>query len=242
MAVSVDAQIIESQTNIVTKEKIVKEKKRTWYMRVGVQASKLAFDDDYLEDSDGESLKSVAGYSLDFGFQKPIRNKGAYWGMTFGLGSRGFKYVSEGEDYDESYKYSEKFMAHNIQYSPFTFGWKIKLADKLYLDPHIGLYLSMDYTGKIKAKLESSEYGDAEESWGIYEEGEDGYWDEDSDVYWCHGDIGMNFGVGLWYDRFNFDINYQRGFINAIGGIGGDTYDGHKSKASNVMFRLGIAF
>ena len=38
--------------------------------------------------------------------------------MEFGLGSRGFKV----ED--------TKCMAHNIQYSPFTFGWKFAVDNK----------------------------------------------------------------------------------------------------------------
>lgn len=245
MAVGVNAQIVVSQSNIITKTKVEKpktKKKTTWYMRVGVQASKVAYDSDFLE-SDDESIKSTAGYNLDFGFQRPMGGKGAYWGMTFGLGSRGTKYKEsyEGryEGYKYEYEYTEKITAHNIQYSPFTFGWKIKLADKLYLDPHIGLYFSVDYTGKIKCKQEVTFGGETEkdeESFSIYGSV---YWDDDNDLWWCPADIGLNTGIGIWYDRFNFDITWQRGFVNAIAG---DTYDGHKSKANNVMFRLGLAF
>ncbi len=244
MAVGVNAQIVVSQSNIITKTKVEKpktKKKTTWYMRVGVQASKMAFDDDFT-DSEG-SIKSAAGYNLDFGFQRPMGGKGAYWGMTFGLGSRGFKYKEEDSEWYQGdkyeYEYTEKHTAHNFQYSPFTFGWKIKLADKLYLDPHIGLYFSVDYTGKIKCKEKLTIGGDTEtddESFSIYG-GE--YWGDEEDVWWCPADIGLNTGIGIWYDRFNFDITWQRGFVNAIAG---DTYDDHKSKANNVMFRLGLAF
>ena len=55
------------------------------------------------------------------------------------------------------------------------------------------------------------------------------------EVDYNHFDAGMNIGVGVWYDRFNLDLTYQRGFIDAFS----DT-DGFKT--SNFMIRLGIAF
>ena len=53
-----------------------------------------------------------------------------------------------------------------------------------------------------------------------------GDWDD-----WKRFDAGMNIGVGIWYDRFNFDITYQRGFIKTW-----------ESNTSNVLIRLGVAF
>ncbi len=241
MAVGANAQIVVSQSNIVTKTKIKKEKNTTWYMRLGVQTSTFAFDEDFddlLEDNEFDK-QSTAGYNLEFGFQKPIRDKGAYWGMTFGLGSRGYKLsTSDQGSYDDySYKYeaSEKTLAHNLQYSPFTFGWKIKLANKLYLDPHVGVYISGDFAGKTTAKSEVKIAGETEkdsESYSIY--------DDEQGFDWCPIDAGINGGIGIWYDRFNFDITYQRGLVNVF--YDDDMYDEHKSKASNLMFRLGVAF
>lgn len=43
-------------------------------------------------------------------------------------------------------------------------------------------------------------------------------------------DGGMQIGAGVWYNRFNFDITYQRGFAL-------DYYN-----VSNVMFRFGVSF
>ena len=148
------------------------------------------------------------GYNATFGYQKPMGGAGAYWGMEFGLGSRGFKA-------DEM-----KCIAHNIQYSPFTFGWKIGVADNLSIDPHLGVFASYDYTSKMKESGESISWGD----FADYLE-----------VDYNHFDAGMNIGVGLWYDRFNLDFTYQRGFIDVFSDLDG-------IKTSNFMIRLGIAF
>ena len=53
-----------------------------------------------------------------------------------------------------------KCIAHNIQYSPFTFGWKIGVADNLSIDPHLGVFASYDYTSKMKESGESISWGD----------------------------------------------------------------------------------
>ena len=157
---------------------------------------------------DGVEADSNIGYNATFGYQKPMGSLGAYWGMEFGLGSRGFK---------ES---SMKCIAHNIQYSPFTFGWKIGVTDNLSIDPHLGVFASYDYTSKMKANGESISWGD--------------FADDYLGVDYNHFDAGMNIGVGVWYNRFNLDLTYQRGFI--------DVFDLDGIKTSNFMIRLGIAF
>ncbi len=43
-------------------------------------------------------------------------------------------------------------MAHNVQVSPFTFGYKYNITDALAVDAHLGAYVSCDYVGKIKEK------------------------------------------------------------------------------------------
>lgn len=143
------------------------------------------------------------------GYQKPLGTLGGYWGMEFGLGSRGFK-----DDGDT------KCIAHNVQYSPFTFGWKFGVADNIKIDPHLGVYASYDYTSKMKEDGESISWGDFADY---------------LDVDYHHYDVGMNIGVGVWYDRFNLDLTYQHGFIDAFSDFEG-------IKTSNFMIRLGIAF
>ena len=53
------------------------------------------------------------------------RSIGTYWGMEFGLGSRGWKV----EENESDYEYSLSLMAHNVQVSPFTFGYKYNITD-----------------------------------------------------------------------------------------------------------------
>lgn len=128
--------------------------------------------------------------------------------MEFALGSRGFKV-------DDM-----KCIAHNVQYSPFTFGWKIGVADNISIDPHLGVFASYDYTSKMKEDGESISWGDFADA---------------LEVDYNHFDAGMNIGVGVWYDRFNLDLTYQRGFIDVF-------TDADGIKTSNFMIRLGIAF
>ena len=70
------------------------------------------------------------------------------------------------------------------------------------------------------------------------EDGESISWGDYADymeVDYNHFDAGINIGVGVWYDRFNLDLTYQRGFIDAFS-------DADGFKTSNFMIRLGIAF
>ena len=84
----------------------------------------------------------------------------------------------------------------------------------------VGVFASYDYTSKMKEDGESI-------SWGDYA--------DYMEVDYNHFDAGMNIGVGVWYDRFNLDLTYQRGFIDAFS-------DADGFKTSNFMIRLGIAF
>lgn len=157
-----------------------------------------------------DGMDKKMGYNFVYGFQRPIGSLGAYWGMEAGLGSRGFK---AGDD-----EYDQSFMAHNVQASPFTFGWKYNVADAVALEAHLGAFLSCDYAGKLKVSD-----GDDEESVSL----------GDIDG-WKRFDVGLNVGFGVWYDRFNLDFTYQRGFIEAI-------EDG-EINTSNILIRLGVAF
>ena len=94
------------------------------------------------------------------------------------------------------------------------------VADNVHIDPHVGVFASYDYTSKMKTDGESI-------SWGDYA--------DYMEVDYNHFDAGMNIGVGVWYDRFNLDLTYQRGFIDTFS-------DADGFKTSNFMIRLGIAF
>lgn len=154
--------------------------------------------------ADGMDRKAL--YSFAYGFQKPIATLGAYWGMDIGLNSRGAKYEEL------------KVAAHNINLSPITVGWKYGITDEIALDGHVGAFLSVDYTGKAKAYGESVSMGD---------------W-EDLGLDWNRFDVGMNIGFGIWYDRFNLDFTWQRGFLEVA--------DEAAAYSSNLILRLGVAF
>ncbi|MCC8087790.1 MAG: PorT family protein [Rikenellaceae bacterium] len=158
----------------------------------------------------GDGLDSKVGYDATFGFQKPIGIIGAYWGMEFGAGSRGAKYKET--------NYEENLIAHNIRISPFTFGWKYGVTEEFKIDAHLGTFFSYDYTGKMKIEYRGYEY-----SYKLKD------WDD-----WNSYDVGINVGFGVWYNRYNLDFTFQRGFI--------ETFDDNKSYTNNFMIRLGISF
>ena len=199
LCVGTQAQIVSSRSSIVRTEK--EPSSTLWFLRAGLNVMNVSGDG-------AEGLDSKVGYNATVGYQKPLGSSGGYWGMEFGLGSRGFK-----ED-------DTKCIAHNIQYSPFTFGWKFEVADNIKIDPHAGVYASYDYTSKMKGDGESISWGDFADY---------------LDVDYNHYDVGMNIGVGVWYSRFNLDLTYQRGFIDTFSDLG-------SNKTSNFMIRLGVAF
>lgn len=207
LCVGIQAQIVSSRSSIVRTEK--QQTNKQWFLRGGLNMMNMSGSKDDGWGNDDQSSK--LGYNFMLGFQKPLSTIGTYWGMEFGLGSRGWK---ESDDY-----YSENYITHNIQVSPFTFGYKYNFTDNIAIDAHLGAYASFDYAGKDK-------YEDKNDS-DYNEETKIGDWDDD----WKRFDAGLNIGVGVWYDRFNFDITYQRGFIKTW-----------EANTSNVLIRLGVAF
>lgn len=199
LCTGIHAQIVSSTSRSIKTERTPSETE--WLIRVGMNMMNFAGDG-------AEGLDSKIGYNFNIEFNKPIGDAGGYWGMNLGLGSRGFK-VEE-----------TKCIAHNVQYSPITFGWKIGVADDIKIDPHLGFYASYDFSSKMKESGESI-------SWGDFVD----YASVDYNAY----DVGLNAGVGFWYDRFNLDFCYQRGFIDAFS-------DSNGFKTSNFMIRLGVAF
>lgn len=173
-----------------------------WFVRGGLNVMGIAGDG-------GDNLDSKLGYNVVAGFQKEMRGKGAYVGMELGLGSRGYNY--------DLYSIEEKLIAHNIQFSPITFGWKLTIDESVKIDAHVGTFLALDYTGTAKVR-----YPGQSKNISM------GDWEE-----WNEFDAGINIGIGFWINRFNIDFTYQRGFVEVID---------HKSRyTSNLVFRLGVA-
>lgn len=206
LCVGAQAQIVSSSSRSLKVENAPSTSLK--YVRLGVGFMNLA-------GSDVEDCNSKVGYDVAYGFQKPLANvNGLYWGMEFGLGSRGWS-VDLGKD-------DAKYMLHNVRISPFTFGYKYALTDAIKLDAHLGAFASFDYTGKLKYDGESLSLND---------------WDDEDDgigLDWNRFDAGMQIGFGVWYNNFNLDFTYHRGFVKPIEDV--------KAYSSNFMIRLGVAF
>ena len=97
--VGTQAQIVSSRSAIVKTEK--QASSTQWFLRAGLNIMNFSGDG-------AEGADSNIGYNATFGYQKPLGSTGGYWGMEFGLGSRGFKV-------DDT-----KCMAHNIQSVSYT--------------------------------------------------------------------------------------------------------------------------
>ena len=235
------AQIVRSQSTSIQREKTPSNTQ--WYMRLGVGLAKWTGDDadDYaasvLDDEDAK-IKSKAGYDFMFGFHKPIGNSSLYWGMEFGLGSRGYKVNGKWtEDYyvKANGEYTEKLTAHNIKIVPFQLGYKVDLGHDISIDPHLGVFVSADYTGKLSWKDEGVEDGDKFKEEDDYNISDFSFTNEDGDeVDYQRVDVGLQVGVGVWFKNFNLDFTYQRGFMP----VWTDT----KLYNSQFMIRVGFGF
>lgn len=107
------------------------------------------------------------------------------------------------------------FSAVNVKLSPFTIGYKLPVAESIKVDPHIGLYASYDVSQ------------DADDDYFLgYDYGDYKF------------DVGVQLGVGFWYNKVNLDFMYQRGFCDAVDVRG---FDGC-GRASNFLIRLGYSF
>ena len=204
-------------------------KNSQWYVRAGLGLSKQVGSD--AVDDETQTMKSVAGYDFMVGFQKKFGSSDLYWGMEYGLGSRGYKLITEDSDVKETAKYTDKLIAHNVKIVPFQLGYKYNIGETDFaVDAHLSAFVSYDYVGTYS---EEKEYG--EKSYM----GKPGTTDKDDYSLWNvddyqRFDAGIQFGVGVWYKKFNLDFTYQRGFISQ------DTE--YKMFSSQFMIRVGYAF
>ncbi len=209
-ALSASAQMLKSRTLMK------KENPATWYVRLGMSVDNLTGLPKEWKD-EGCSLSPKVGMDLDFGFNKPIGKSGVYWGMDLGFVTRGGSYKEDMEDED---KYKLSFTSWAVKYTPITFGYKYSITDDLKLDAHIGAYTLVDFS----------------QSWSSNDE-DDKYDYEMDEMFENRFDVGIQFGIGAWYKKFNLDLSYQRGFIDYVN-IDKDAY----LKSSAFVIRLGYAF
>ena len=79
----IQAQIVSSRS-VGIESTPQRPSETMWFLRGGLNMTGFAGDG-------ADGLDRKASYSIAIGFQKPITDIGAYWGMDFGLNSRGAK-------------------------------------------------------------------------------------------------------------------------------------------------------
>lgn len=155
---------------------------------------------------DGESADAIMGYNVGIAFDRSIGTSGMFWGMGLQLATKGWKYSEE--------DYETKLNAHKLEI-PLNLGYKYQVNDDLAIDARVGGFANFDVFGKLKYKEDGEE-----ESVNI----------GDLDEY-DRFSAGIQFGVGVWYQKLNLNITYQNGLVKA-----------NEMKERNWMISLGYAF
>lgn len=96
----------------------------------------------------------------------------------------------------------DKLNANKLEI-PITFGYKYKVNDGIAIDARVGGFANYDVFGN---------------------------WDDSFDDY-DRFSAGVQFGVGVWYQKLNFNITYQSGLVKQ-----------NEAKEKNWMISLGYAF
>lgn len=196
-----------------------KKSNTTWILRAGVNFAGLS--ESLCDNHKSSDYGNKTGYDVAISFQKPLSDFGMFWGMELGLGTRGYSY----EDDSEHSSYESSLLAHNVRFSPFTFGYAYSINDNMKVDAHLGGWISYDFAGTEKWE---DTYN------GKTDEGDRSISDMDD---YTEIDAGMTLGVGFWYNRFNIDLSWQKGFINQA-----DNNCDCSTTTSNIMLRVGVAF
>lgn len=156
--------------------------------------------------ADGESADAIFGYNVGIAFDRPIGTSGMFWNSGLQLATKGWKY---GDD-----DYEVKLNANKLEI-PLTLGYKYKINDDFAVDARVGGFANFDVFGKMTLKEdgdeESANLGDL----------------DDYDRF----SAGIQFGVGVWYQKLNFNITYQNGLVKQ-----------NEAKEKNWMISVGYAF
>lgn len=238
-----------------------------WFVRVGLsennytgpgmREAKKGLKDykkqDYVDDA---GYKARSNFDLMFGFNKYFGQTDLYWGMEFGIGTRGGAYYTETHRKVHDYsgrvelegnvdtKSDSYVNTYGIKYVPFTLGYKFPVANDFKIDAHLGLFLEFDFAGSSVSKRKENGPGwyegdladddDSESMWDLE--------DADGNKLIMPFDAGLQLGVGFWYKRLNLNFTWQRGFANYV--HAGYNKDGDELwfQSSNAIISLGIAF
>ncbi len=151
---------------------------------------------------EGDDPDAIFGYNVGIAFDRPIGSNGVFWNSGLLLATKGWKYSYDGDEI--------KLNANKLEI-PLTFGYKYKVNDDIAIDARIGGFANYDVFGKYKEGDDSCNLGDL----------------EDYDRF----SAGIQFGIGVWYQKLNFNITYQNGLVKQ-----------NESKEKNWMISLGYAF
>lgn len=205
LAVGAQAQIVSSNSSSIKVVETKKEKKTTYYLRGGLNFANLSGD--YTDDYD-----TAIGYELTMGFHKAMGDLGLFWGMEWGLGTRGCEADFDGEE--------ETISAHKVEFVPFQFGYKYNFDSNWALSAQLGAYISYDYSGTYEYDGEESDLDDL-----------DGY---------EALDYGLKYGISVYYSRFFLSLTGQSG-LNPMFSYSDDDIDMEQS-TSNFMLSVGMTF
>ena len=214
MVAAANAQLVTTSSYTVKKDK----SKILWMIRAGLNAANVSCDKDF-----GDP-KSIVGYNVSIEFNRPFATN-FYWGSGLVFANGGYKdsdSTEKGSGYELSYE--DKYSVAKLEV-PVNFGYKFGLTDDLKLDAHVGAYVGYDLFGTNSYKETYNGDTDSEDI-------KLGDWEDYNRL-----NYGLQFGVGVWYRNFNFNINFQKGLANKYDG------DGDLSvKEKNWMFSVGYAF
>ncbi len=208
---AVNAQIYGYSSTSVNFEKVKSDSNTTFFVRAGLSTMSAEVD--------GEGADNKLGYDINFGFQKPFTNLGFYWGMEFGLDSRGFDLDINSYPYQYGYCENVTYMGHSFSFSPATLGYKydINVLGGLTLDAHLGVFMSYSYVQTIECDCGEV---DDDKVFG----GADSF------------DYGCKVGLGVWWKNFNLDCSYKRGFNDV------NNFDGDMADFNSLTLSVGYAF
>jgi NO-binding membrane sensor protein with MHYT domain len=112
--------------------------------------------------------------------------------------------------FKEEYLYGSGKLNVTALEIPLNIGYKFDLGQDAQLDLHAGAFVNFDLFGKM---------GDVSLS--------------DLDDY-SRFDAGLALGAGIWYQRFNVNLNFQWGLVEQFKYL--------SDKENNIMLSLGYAF
>ena len=179
VAVTASAQIVSSSSRSILIDDTPVKKSFYSYFKAGV-----AINSFNVSGAAKGAITSNIGYGWSYGFQSFFGPKGLYWGMEFGMGTRGGNIKTS--DYN--------LLTHNFKVVPFQLGFNFEIVDRLALDIHVGVPLSLDYAGSYKSQ--GGSYSIA------------------NDKSLKRFDVAVAPGIALWYDSFGIDFIYQFGLVS----------------------------